>query len=350
MAYETLCYLFHHPSLSARSGMAPLATEMGARTLYYDVVWERLQRRSWRLGQAVRKCGQQWSGSEWFAPLPWFDEMRLVRALPRDRPSIAHYVFADFTPPVQIDLIHRRGARIVATFHVSSRRAPTVLGRVRRLSDLDAVTLVSESQREWFLERGVSPECLHVFLHGVVSGYFRPPTSRAPGKVLRMLIVGKTERDHAFAAQVLSRLPHGVAELRVMTAPDQRRNYDGARNVTLLPRLDDAGLLSEYQQADLLFMPMLDCTANNAVLESMACGTPVMVNRIGGVPEYVDPGCNIVMPDKNADAWIDRLRALAAERDVLERMRPAVRAWAEQFDWARMAEPYRRLFDELVVA
>jgi len=92
---------------------------------------------------------------------------------------------------------------------------------------------------------------------------------------------------------------------------------------------------------------MLDCTANNAVLEAMACGTPVMVNRIGGIPEYVDPGCNVVMPDKDPDAWIARVRGLAADRDSLGRMRPAVRVWAERFDWPRMAEPYRRLFDRL---
>lgn len=343
----TFCYLFHHPTLSSQSGMAPLVTALGARARYYDVAWERVQQRSWRMGQALRRWGQRWSGSEWFAPVPFLDEWRFVRALPRGRPFIAHYVFADFTPPVLIDRVHRRGGKIVATFHVSARRADRVLGGVRRLSDLDAVTLVSESQRAWFLDRGVDADRLHVILHGVVADHFRPAVTRAPAPRLRLLLVGKTERDHAFAADVMRRLPAELVELRVMTAPDQQAHYAGAGAVTILPRLDDAGLLAEYQQADLLFMPMLDCTANNAVLEAMACGTPVMANRIGGIPEYVDPSCNIVMDDKCADEWAERIRATAADRDALARQRPRVRAWAERFDWTFIARQYQALFDRL---
>ncbi len=342
-----ISYLFHHASLSARSGMAPLAEALGARALYYDVVWERIQRRSWRLGQLVRRWGQRWSGSEWFAPWPVADEWRVVRALPRAGPSIAHYVFADFTPPHYLDAIRRRGGFVVATFHVSARRAERVLGGVRRLDELDAVTLMSESQRPWFLDRGVPADRLHVLLHGVCAGYFCPAVRAPTAERLRMLLVGKTERDHAFASAVMQALPPGVAELRVLTSADQQSHYAGARNVTLLPRLDDEGLREEYRRADLLFMPMLDCTANNAVLEAMACGTPVMVNRIGGIPEYVDPSCNVVMDDKRSDEWAERVRGIATDRAGLEALRPLTRAWAERFDWPRRAEPYRALFQEL---
>lgn len=347
-SYDTICYLFHHASLSARSGMMPLARALGARVLLYDVVWERLQRRSWRLGQAVRRWGQRWSGSEWFAPWPVIDEWRVVRALPRGRPSIAHYVFADFTPPRYLDAVHRKGGRVVATFHVSARRAERVLGGVRRLDELDAVTLMSESQRPWFLERGVPAERLHVLLHGVCADYFQPAPRAQPTGPLRLLLVGKTERDHAFAASVMQALPAGVAQLRVLTSLDQQSHYAGAAHVEILPRLNDEALRAEYQQADLLLMPMLDCTANNAVLEAMACGTPVMVNRIGGIPEYVDPACNLVMPDKNRDDWVDRVRRAARDREALEKLRPRVRSWAEGFDWPKRAVPYRKLFDALI--
>lgn len=344
---DTVCYLFHHASLSAHSGMAPLVKALGAQALYYDVAWEKLQERSWTLGQLLLRAGQRWSGSQWFAPWPWFDERRLVKALPKNRPSIAHYVFADFTPPRMLNRIHRRGGHVVATFHVSARRAPQVLGRVRNLGDLDAVTLVSASQRDWFLEQGVSESNLHVFLHGVVTSHFRPAVRNKRGDRLRLLLVGKTERDHAFAARVLHKLPEAVAECRVMTTPDHHHHYAGLKNTRLMPRLDDEGLLAEYQQADLLFMPLLDCTANNAVLESMACGTPVMTNRVGGIPEYVDPACNMVMDDKSVDDWVDRLILAASERDALEESRVRVRVWAERFDWSLMAEPYRNLFAHL---
>lgn len=342
-----ICYLFHHASLSAYSGMAPLVYALGAEPLYYDIAWERLQHHSWRLGHLLRRTGQWWSGSEWFAPWPWYDERRLVKALPKNKPSIAHYVFADFTPPRLIDSIHRKGGRIVATFHVSARRAPRVLGRVRRLEEIDAVTLVSASQRDWFLERGVAEENLHVFLHGVVTSHFKPAILRQERDRLRLLLVGKTERDHACAAEIMRNMANHPVDLLVMTAPDHHHYYRNVPDVRLLPFADDQALLEQYQQADLLFMPLLDCTANNAVLEAMACGTPVMANRVGGIPEYVDPECNIVMENKSTDDWTDRIIELATDRTALEQRRPGVRAWAERFDWSLMAEPYRELFEEL---
>jgi len=346
-AIPVVSYLFHHQSLSSHSGMAPLVQALGSHPIYYNVVWEKIQKRSWRIGQWVRKSGQIWSGSEWFAPLPWIDERRLVRALPRGCSSIAHYVFADFTPPVLIDQVHQRGGQIVATFHVTARRASKVLAGVKRLNEIDAVTLVSESQRQWFIERGVPEERIHVILHGVVTDFFRPPDIRECQNKLRLLIVGKTERDHEFAADVMKRLPRGTAELRVMTSREQQVHYHGVQNVVILDHRNDKELLREYQQADLLFMPMLDCTANNAVLESMACGTPVMTNRVGGIPEYVDTSCNMVMDSKNVDEWVDQILTITRDRGSLEAWRPVVRIWAEGFDWSLIAKQYKALFSQL---
>ena len=99
------------------------------------------------------------------------------------------------------------------------------------------------------------------------------------------------------------------------------------------------------RQADVLAMPMLDSAANNVLLESMACGTPVMVNRVGGVPEYVDAGCNFVTSnDRNVDEWVEKLLWMERNRDAAEQMRPATRSWAERFDWKIVAEQYREMY------
>ncbi len=117
----------------------------------------------------------------------------------------------------------------------------------------------------------------------------------------------------------------------------------------MLPRFSDAELLDEYRQADLLCMPMLDSAANDVFLESMACGTPVMTNRVGGVPEYVADACNTVMPaDASIDDWVDRLFDFERERNKLESMRGATRTWAEQYDWRIVAEAYRAMYRELL--
>ena len=126
------------------------------------------------------------------------------------------------------------------------------------------------------------------------------------------------------------------------------KTFQRGAKTTMLPRLSDEEVREEYRQADLLCMPMLDSAANDVLLESMACGTPVMTNRVGGVPEYVADDCNVVMPaDASASDWVDRLLELERNRDVLDAKRGPTRQWAKHFDWNIIAEDYRAMYRDL---
>ena len=121
------------------------------------------------------------------------------------------------------------------------------------------------------------------------------------------------------------------------------------QHVTVRPRLSDDEVREEYCRADLLCMPMLDSAANNVFLESMACGTPVMTNRVGGVPEYVAAHCNAVMPpDAGVDDWVYRLFEFERDRALLESMRGPARTWVEKFDWRIVADEYRAMYRAVV--
>lgn len=348
-ANQSVCAILHAPDeFASRSGMLPLAQALGARTLFYDFTWQRLQKRSWTLGYRLRRFGNAYYGSEWNALVPFRDERRLARAFSKSPAKVTHFMWGEFASPRDSTPFRSPGGLVVGTFHCSARRQQSVIHPRFKLDVFDAITLMSKTQEPFFLERGVPEERLTTILHGVDSTYFTPANRVPRNDTLRLLLVGSTERDHEFAALVMQKLPSGIATLRVCTSSTQHVHYKGVRNVEVLPFLGEAAFLEEYQQADILFMPMLDCTANNAILESMACGTPVMVNRVGGIPEYVDSSNNIVMDDKRADEWVERLTQLAHGRDEMAAMRPAVRQWAESFDWAHIAERYRVFFERFI--
>ncbi|WP_026474297.1 glycosyltransferase family 4 protein [Alkaliflexus imshenetskii] len=51
-------------------------------------------------------------------------------------------------------------------------------------------------------------------------------------------------------------------------------------------------LVSLYSAADVFVLPSLEDNLPNTVMESLACGTPIVAFRIGGVPEMVTHGIN----------------------------------------------------------
>ncbi|NLB65649.1 MAG: glycosyltransferase family 4 protein [Lentisphaerae bacterium] len=341
----------HRPDdFCASSGMFPVSRALAAQTIQHAALYRRVIRKSWRAGHALQEWGVQHYGSKWNALLPFWDEWKILRKLPYAvSPYIAHFIWGEFAAPKRVAAYRRKGGRVVVSVHCSPRRWESVWLRPDGYARADMVVLTSECQRP-FVERDVPPERVRTILHGVVSDYFKPPEIREPrSDWLRLFMLGNTERDHEFAAKVAAKLPADQFEWRIRTTSHEKSFYAGIPAVSLLPRLTDEQMLAEYQQADVLAMPMLDSAANNVFLESMACGTPVMTNNTGGVPEYLSSDCNFVMSnDRNVDQWVEKLLWLEQNRDVAERMRPATRAWAERFDWKIIAEDYRAMYRELL--
>ena len=332
-----------------QSGLRPLARALPLVPIFYRQKYSQVMRRSWRLGNALKQWGIRAYGSTWNGLLPVWDEAQILRAIaPAAEPFPVHFLFGEFAAPKSVVPYRRKGARVVVSVHCSARRWDSVWLRPDGYAQADEVVLTSECQRP-FVARHVPAERIRTILHGVVADYFTPPASRAPRGKFRMFMLGDTERDHEFAAQVAAKLPADKFEWRIRTVSHEKSFYAGLPCVKLLPRLSDAEMLAEYRQADVLAMPMLDSAANNVILESMACGTPVLVNRVGGVPEYVAPDCSFVLGnDRRVDEWVDKLLGLEKNRDVAERMRPATRAWGERFDWKIIAEEYQATYRDVL--
>ncbi len=112
--------------------------------------------------------------------------------------------------------------------------------------------------------------------------------------------------------------------------------------------LDDHKLPQAYRAADLLVVPTIAIESFGlVVIEAMACGTPAMVTPVDGLPETVrdlDPALIFrgTAPRDLADG------VLAALDGTLALPNPAAcRAYAERFDWPRIAARVRRVYAEV---
>ena len=119
-------------------------------------------------------------------------------------------------------------------------------------------------------------------------------------------------------------------------------HIDGAAVTYLGPvGPDERGALLGGAEA-LLHLISFDEPFGYSVVESMACGTPVIACRRGSMPELVDDGTNGFLVDSVEDAVpaVERCRHLD---------RAAVRASVEErFDVARMVDEYLALYRRIV--
>ena len=102
--------------------------------------------------------------------------------------------------------------------------------------------------------------------------------------------------------------------------------------------IDEAALIALYQDTDALLVPLVKATANNAVLESLACGTAVISTFVGGIPDYVTTKCGWLFPKGEVGPIMDLIRQLCANKTLTESRRQDARLQALRFDWREVAK------------
>lgn len=110
--------------------------------------------------------------------------------------------------------------------------------------------------------------------------------------------------------------------------------------VTIINRPSDAMLYALYQRAMVYVFPAIEDFGIMPV-EAMACGTPVIVNHVGGAQESVHPNLTgVIVEHFSGGSIINAIdQASSLSRDVvaeksrrfsLERFRSEIREWVEQ--------------------
>jgi glycosyltransferase involved in cell wall biosynthesis len=294
-------------------------------------------------GRALRLA----SLSGWYqgssAALEWQAARRLLRGFE----GIVHYLWADSDCGYLDRLPAARAARLLGTFHCCADELPGVVRRPGRLRSFAGLVLMSESQRPFFLAHGVPASRLHVVLHGVSADHFRPDFAARGGR-FEVLSVGGYRRNFRLLRGVCDLLAGeaGVA-FRVVAPPRHRDVFAGAANVVFESGLSDAELLARYRGASCLLFTAENATANNALLEGLSCGLPVVGERVGGVPEYATPDCARLTDPGDVAGLAAAIRQLARSPAAAEELSLAARRRAEGLDWTNVARDMGRLYDSL---
>jgi glycosyltransferase involved in cell wall biosynthesis len=180
-------------------------------------------------------------------------------------------------------------------------------------------------------------------------------SARPPHCDRRVLYVGRIMR-HKGIDTVVRGLPEGLGLDIVGRVYDQEylgllRQLATDRDVRFIHDASDDDLLSAYRDALVTVLPSVYRDAfggewqmpellGNTLIESMACETPVICTRVGGMPEVVQDGVDgFVIPPGDPDALADRIARLAASSRTCEEMGSNGRRHVlERFTWAAVTD------------
>jgi glycosyltransferase involved in cell wall biosynthesis len=181
------------------------------------------------------------------------------------------------------------------------------------------------TQQQMALEYGVEAPVCH---YGVNAEGFSPQPGLGKDHVVLSVGALTPRKGFDFLVESLAHIPAGerpalklVCNGEVRSERRYVRELAAEHGVDLQIRynLDSAQLSREYNRAKLcLYAPVLE-PFGLVPLESMACGTPVVGVREGGVCESVVDGVTGVLVDRDP-AWFARaVRELLADAERLER-------------------------------
>jgi glycosyltransferase involved in cell wall biosynthesis len=234
----------------------------------------------------------------------------------------------------------------------------------RRASEL--ITLSGAYRRLLVETYGVSPWRVHVLAPGVDLDHFSPGSpldarltlgiaAEIPVAVTVRRLVARTGVDVLLDAWPTVVGDHPEALLLVVGKGPMRAQLEGrvvhngiGASVRFLGKLDEGALATCYRAADLSVVPSVALEGFGLiVLESLACGTPVVATDTGGLPETLAGlAHSSPVPARDPVALGSRLcDALDPRGDALPSP-TACRSHAEQFSWEAVAaanvEVYRR--------
>lgn len=231
----------------------------------------------------------------------------------------------------------------------------------RRVMDSADAIIVSTDQERDDLARlyQTSPHKVRVIPAGVDLGLFRPLDKTHARKELGLsekkviLYVGRIEPlkglDILLNATAMLEDTSDTRLLIVGGKPGQDKELGRLKSlaaqlgiadiVTFTGALSQTELPKYYSAADVFVLPSYSESFGLVALEAMACGTPVVVSRVGGLKTFVKDGeTGYLIPWRCPEPFAQRIEVLLTNPPLREMMGKAAAAKAQQMSWGGVAD------------
>lgn len=335
----------HH---TASGGYDRLEREVdGGVVARYEVsgFWHRAARLWWRQQSHTEEYLIDYRYEDWLAELSLLVKSRIRR------PDVVHVLYGD----EQLDLLLRRRwmlpCPLMVTFHVPTCRVTSRFEKIQKhlLLGIDAAVVVSRYQLQDF-SHWLGADRVVYIPHGIDIQRFCPGERDLHRRQLRLITVGHHMRDWEALHRIIDECNARqlVVQFDVVAPKPYWPFLAGCVNTRLHANIAEDDFIKLYQDADVLLLPIVDATANNALLESLACGTPVISSAVGGIPDYVDDACSWLFKRGEVTEIVELVEQICRDRTILLSMREAARRKSLEFSWQRIAGQMRAVYSAVI--
>ncbi len=323
------------PSLGARSGYTRVAEYVEGAQL---IETPRLPDRN-VFQKGIRTLLKRKAITSWYQFSSAQLELRAWKRMRSGFRGVVHVLWADSDLGYMDLLCRREGVPLCCTFHGCVEDLPEVIQYPARLRKLGAVIVVSKTQVDYFLAQGVPAEKVIFIPHGIDTEYYSPADADAAASVFTVLSVGSYRRNFDLLRQVCDRFKDDRRfQFEIISSPRFKSTFDGLPNVRFRSGVPDEELVAAYRRASCLLMTVQASTANNAVLEALACGVPIVAERVGGISEYLSADCALETAPHDVEGLLHALELIQGNPDLRRKMATAARRRAGCFSWEAVAK------------
>ena len=306
-------------------------------------------------------------GGGWDLRLP----SRLREVIDRLRPAIVHTFMFGFDYPVNVAArdagvpvlvsSRRQLAEWKKPRHIRlQRKANQMVDRV--VANSEAVARFASEQEALGMERiSVIPNGIDLVPGLGAAQEIRlreecgiPVNARVVGIVANFSPV----KDHALFVRMAAELARRRNDVHFLMVGDGPLRESVQEQLAREGLTDRCSVLKNVGDARPLFSLMdvsVLCSRNegcpNAVMESMAAGTPVVASEVGGIPELIENGrTGYLVDSRDPFEFANAVTSLLEDEENRASMGEAAQErCAERFSTARMLDAYRALYTALLV-
>ena len=261
-----------------------------------------------------------------------------------------------------------RKKKIVATFHQPPERLHYEItkggdgGRIYRLAHrltknrfkkLDAAIVLEESQKE-VLEKVMPSNKIHVIYHGIsLQDYTSKSYDSIERNTKTVLTIGNWLRDWTFYEKVIKlyekenpsltfKLINKQLEDEVLNKLLQYKNFK------YLTDINDQQLNKEIVTAQFLFLPLISAAGNNAVMEGLALGKPLLMPDIFHKNYQLSCDAVILYEKHNLDHCLTMINSLLKlDEQEYQRISAVAKEKIKEFTWEVIANKTTNIINEI---